>query len=371
MFIGAVLSTDSQRSARQRCRRGGSRLTSADGAVNTSKFFLSFRKGSFNITTDCERSLLSLPSARETMRPTRPPPNKMPGAVSKYIVEYYVRNSDVLLTNTSLRTMEANTLRALAIKKLIAELQEQFGYSTTERKIRNHFDHVRSKCLSKGGGLGLPSAERNRFVHRDAERNSFGELRKRVFLNSGEQALLRYYKSQEADNAREQGTSQHNQMFMRERESFNRMHTREDDHQHSASEEVEVKEESRPADLSDDCVIEELTGFDEEESNDNGRIDVDSPTCPFSHACESSSEAMNELRLLCMALRKPSYKPRTTGDVDSQHVISLFFYNSTAATFLARHYDRIMFEKAMVLRCSCMLFYADGLSYAPLETQMS
>ncbi|VDK53585.1 unnamed protein product [Cylicostephanus goldi] len=91
-------------------------------------------------------------------------------------------------------------------------------------------------------------------------------------------------------------------MFMKE--SFNRMHAREEDHQHSAAEEVDVKEEFRPADLSDDCVIEELTGFDEEESNDNGRIDADSPTCPFSHACESSSEAMNELRLLCMEQRQ-------------------------------------------------------------------
>ncbi|CAJ0589332.1 unnamed protein product [Cylicocyclus nassatus] len=74
----------------------------------------------------------------------------MPNSVSRYIVDYFVSNADVLLSDTNVRTPTQNAKRTAAYRTLITKIHDEFGYDVSERKIRNHFDHVRSKVISKG-----------------------------------------------------------------------------------------------------------------------------------------------------------------------------------------------------------------------------
>lgn len=76
--------------------------------------------------------------------------SKIPEAVSKHILEYYLRHSEILLNYTSTRTVEANTRRTIAIRRLSAELKYLFGYEASAKKIKNHFDYLRAKVLHKG-----------------------------------------------------------------------------------------------------------------------------------------------------------------------------------------------------------------------------
>ncbi|VDK83338.1 unnamed protein product, partial [Cylicostephanus goldi] len=85
--------------------------------------------------------------------PPKAPPAKIPHSISKYIVDYYIRNSDVLLSDTNLRTVSQNGRRSAAYKNLITELREEFGFEANEKKLRNHFDHIRSKVIVKGMSL--------------------------------------------------------------------------------------------------------------------------------------------------------------------------------------------------------------------------
>ncbi|VDM80147.1 unnamed protein product [Strongylus vulgaris] len=124
------------------------------------------------------------------------PFNRIPEGVSKYIIEFYMRHADVLINNTNVRTLEANTMRAVAMKRLIADLEEFFGFHVTEKKIRNHFDHVRAKILLKSGAINCVGAKRKRFLRKNAAHFSVGDLKfpKRIFLTPGEELLMKYYK---------------------------------------------------------------------------------------------------------------------------------------------------------------------------------
>ncbi|RCN36777.1 hypothetical protein ANCCAN_17335 [Ancylostoma caninum] len=51
--------------------------------------------------------------------------HRVPKAISKHIIEYFLRNSDALLQDTNIRTMAANARRSTAMKNLIAELRYQ------------------------------------------------------------------------------------------------------------------------------------------------------------------------------------------------------------------------------------------------------
>ncbi|CAJ0600959.1 unnamed protein product [Cylicocyclus nassatus] len=85
------------------------------------------------------------------MTPTgKESPSKIPHAVSRHIVQYFIKNSDILLNDTNVRTYAQNTKRMTAYRKLVIEIAEEYGFEITEKQIRNHFDHYRSKVISKG-----------------------------------------------------------------------------------------------------------------------------------------------------------------------------------------------------------------------------
>ncbi|CAJ0606441.1 unnamed protein product [Cylicocyclus nassatus] len=115
-------------------------------------------------------------------------------------MDFFVRNGDVLLNDTNVKTLAQNTKRNAAYKKLLNELQEEFGFETNEKKIQNHFDHIRSRVVSKGMAFkkGLSAEKRYRMATGggnswEEEANFSKNNDCHPFNTDSEEILWRYY----------------------------------------------------------------------------------------------------------------------------------------------------------------------------------
>ena len=73
--------------------------------------------------------------------------------MSQFIVNFYLDNREILLKNTSKRGLTINLERQELYKRLMSQIQTEFGLTLGVKKIKNHFKHYKMKCLSKGSNL--------------------------------------------------------------------------------------------------------------------------------------------------------------------------------------------------------------------------
>ncbi|RCN47987.1 hypothetical protein ANCCAN_05926 [Ancylostoma caninum] len=139
--------------------------------------------------------------------------NRMPEAVSKHVIEYFLKNADVMLFDTNNRTAAANSRRSIAFKNLVAELKRFYGYDANEKKIRNHWDYMKSKAICKG------MASRKAFSREKSYRSqtgggrcfyqerSFEHADNYPFDDQSEEAIWRFYDGTPAVESFREGES--------------------------------------------------------------------------------------------------------------------------------------------------------------------
>ncbi|RCN43102.1 hypothetical protein ANCCAN_10935 [Ancylostoma caninum] len=236
--------------------------------------------------------------------------NRIPEAVSKYIIEYYMRHSDVLLNNTTGRTLMANTRRTNAIRRLSADLWHLFGYEASAKKIKNHFDHYRSKTLFKGYAVNYVASRGERRPSKTyGLRPSLTgtTVPKDPFKNPAEEVVWNYYEGTSvggSNRGSEVGDPGHphefsNVLEMEEHNSHNNGPVKlERDNDHLVHGRVDHRMNSSDQGRHSEVALDDIV-LDSEECSDSRSEAAPSPSNQCSsHTCQAGADLLKEMRSL-------------------------------------------------------------------------
>ncbi|EYC32714.1 hypothetical protein Y032_0002g1058 [Ancylostoma ceylanicum] len=243
------------------------------------------------------------------------PPGRIPEAVSKYILEYYMRHSEILVNNTNMRTVEANTRRTTLIRRLIEDLKYLYGYEASPRKIKNHFDHLRSKILHKGYAVNYEASKGERRLSKTSGlRPSLAgtPVRKEPFMSPAEEKIWNYYertpmaRSSRGSEVRDCGPSRKLARVSEAGDHSNRYNEpvqrqREDDHFDHV--EVHQRRNSSGKRRHSDTALDEIM-LDSEKCSDNCSEDASSLSKQYSLTCQAEAEMLKEMRAFYQEQRK-------------------------------------------------------------------
>ncbi|KAL6737743.1 hypothetical protein Aduo_011360 [Ancylostoma duodenale] len=209
----------------------------------------------------------------------------------------------------------ANTRRTAAIRRLSADLWHLFGYEASAKKIKNHFDHYRSKTLFKGYAVNYVASKGER---RPAKtyglRPSLAgtAVPKDPFKNPAEEVVWNYYEGtsmggfNRGSEDRDPGPS-HELSNVPEAQEHNNhseeLVKQERDDDHFAHGGVEHRMDLRDQGRHSDAALDEIV-FDSEECTDSRSEAAPSPANHCSHSCQAGADMLKEMRSLFQEQRQ-------------------------------------------------------------------